>query len=162
MPLYKRQDPIRIIYNNVGASQTAASPSGEFFGNLVTNISVIDFLPSRVLFYGVIGFTTTPASIATSAFSVIIPARQFSASNLNTGNTRNWSITTQSVTLIASSTNNYKIVASSNSVPSSWVTDFNNNGIIGPLNDSKIINSSGGSLTTIAGSGGWTVAEFYR
>ncbi len=160
MPLFKRQEPIR-LFQNVSAAQTAASPSGEFFGTLNTPC-VIDFLPSRVLFYGIIGFTTTPASIATSAFSVIIPARQFSASNQNTGNTRNWSITTESVTLIVSSTNNYKIVASSNSVPSSWVTDFNNNGIIGPLNDSKIINSSGGSLTTINGSGGWTVAEFYR
>ena len=160
MPLFKRQEPIR-LFQNVTASQTAASPSGEFFGSLNTPC-VIDFLPSRVLFYGIIGFTTTPASIATSAFSVIIPARQFSASNQNTGNTRNWSITTESVTLIVSSTNNYKIVASSNSVPANWVTDFNNNGMIGPLNDSKIINSSGGSLTTIAGSGGWTVAEFYR
>ena len=161
MPLFKRQDPIR-IFNNITATQTAASPSGEFYGNLSSNYAVIDFLPSRVLFYGVIGFTTTPASIATSAFSVIIPARQFSASNLNTGNTRNWSITTESVTLIVSSTNNYKIVASSNSVPSSWVTDFNNNGMIEPLNDGKIINSSGGSLTTVSGTGGWTVAEFYR
>ena len=161
MPLFKRQEPVR-IFNNVTASQTAASPSGEFYGTLATNVSVIDFLPSRVLFYGIIGFTTTPASIATSAFSVIIPARQFSASNQNTSNTRNWSITTESVTLIVSSTNNYKIVASSNSVPANWVTDFNNNGMIGPLNDSKIINSSGGSLTTINGSGGWTVAEFYR
>ena len=160
MALFKRQDPVR-LFQNVTASQTGTSPSGEFFGNLSTPC-VIDFLPSRVLFYGIIGFTSTPASIATSAFSVIIPARQFSASNQNTGNTRNWSITTQSVTLIVSSTNNYKIVASSNSVPSSWVTDFNNNGIIGPLNDSKIINSSGGSLTTIAGTGGWSVAEFYR
>jgi hypothetical protein len=160
MPLFKRQEPIR-LFQNVSAAQTAASPSGEFYGNLSTPC-VIDFLPSRVLFYGIIGFTTTPVSIATSAFSVIIPARQFSASNQNTGNTRNWSITTESVTLIVSSTNNYKIVASSNSVPSSWVTDFNNNGMIGPLNDSKIINSSGGSLTTIAGTGGWTVAEFYR
>jgi hypothetical protein len=160
MPLFKRQEPVR-LFQNVTASQTAASPSGEFYGNLNTPC-VIDFLPSRVLFYGIIGFTTTPASIATSAFSVIIPARQFSASNQNTGNTRNWSITTESVTLIVSSTNNYKIVASSNSVPSSWVTDFNNNGMIGPLNDSKIINSSGGSLTTISGTGGWTVAEFYR
>ena len=161
MPLFKRQEPVR-LFQNVTASQTAASPSGEFFGNLSSNFGVIDFLPSRVLFYGVIGFTTTPVSIATSAFSVIIPARQFSASNLNTANTRNWSITTESVTLIVSSTNNYKIVASSNSVPSSWVTDFNNNGMIGPLNDGKIINSSGGSLTTVAGTGGWTVAEFYR
>jgi len=160
MPLFKRQEPVR-LFQNVTASQTANSPSGEFYGNLSTPC-VIDFLPSRVLFYGIIGFTTTPVSIATSAFSVIIPARQFSASNQNTGNTRNWSITTESVTLIVSSTNNYKIVASSNSVPSSWVTDFNNNGIIGPLNDSKIINSSGGSLTTIAGTGGWSVAEFYR
>ena len=161
MPLFKRQDPVR-VFNNITATQTAASPSGEFYGNLSSSYAVIDFLPSRVLFYGVIGFTTTPASIATSAFSVIIPARQFSASNLNTGNTRNWSITTESVTLIVSSTNNYKIVASSNSVPSSWVTDFNNNGMIGPLNDGKIINSSGGSLTTVSGTGGWTVAEFYR
>ena len=161
MPLFKRQDPVR-VFNNITATQTAASPSGEFYGNLSSNYAVIDFLPSRVLFYGVIGFTTTPASIATSAFSVIIPARQFSASNLNTGNTRNWSITTESVTLIVSSTNNYKIVASSNSVPSSWVTDFNNNGMIEPLNDGKIINSSGGSLTTVSGTGGWTVAEFYR
>lgn len=160
MPLFKRQDPVR-LFQNVTASQTAASPSGEFYGNL-SSFGVIDFLPSRVLFYGIIGFTTTPVSIATSAFAVIIPARQFSASNQNTGNTRNWSITTESVTLIVSSTNNYKIVASSNSVPSSWVTDFNNNGMIGPLNDSKIINSSGGSLTTVAGTGGWTVAEFYR
>ena len=161
MPLFKRQDPVR-VFNNITATQTAASPSGEFYGNLSSNYAVIDFLPSRVLFYGVIGFTTTPASIATSAFSVIIPARQFSASNLNTGNTRNWSITTESVTLIVSSTNNYKIVASSNSAPSSWVTDFNNNGMIEPLNDGKIINSSGGSLTTVSGTGGWTVAEFYR
>jgi hypothetical protein len=161
MPLFKRQDPVR-VFSNITATQTAASPSGEFFGNLTSNYAVIDFLPSRVLFYGVIGFTTTPASIATSAFSVIIPARQFSASNLNTANTRNWSITTESVTLIVSSTNNYKIVASSNSVPSSWVTDFNNNGMIGLLNDGKITNSSGGSLTTVSGTGGWTVAEFYR